>query len=85
MADIHFRRGDLAACADALAVFEGIDSKLRGFQHRLGLLRLAQGRPRQAIRAFVAELRLHGAPESVEPLRTAWKQRQPGPVGPGSN
>jgi glycosyltransferase involved in cell wall biosynthesis len=75
MADIHFRRHDLPACADALATFEGIDPKLRGFNHRLGLLRLAQGAPRRAIRAFVAELRLHGAPESVEPLRRAWRGR----------
>lgn len=75
MADMYLRAGRLQECGLALDTFAGIDSKLRGYNHRRGLLLAALGRPREAVRAFLAELRLHGSHESVEPLRCAWKKR----------
>lgn len=75
MADIHLRSGDLDACEKALNIFHKIDPNLRGVQHRLGMLFVAQKKFREAVYAFVAELRLHGSSESVEPLRSAWKKR----------
>ncbi len=75
MFDIFMRRGRLKECQEALDTFAKIDPLLKGFNHRLGLLRQQQGRQREAIRAFLTELRLHGSHESVQHLRVAWKKR----------
>lgn len=75
IADIHLRSEDLVSCEKALAIFYKIDPNLRGVQHRFGMLFAAQKKFRKAVRAFLTELRLHGSPESVDPLRSAWKKR----------
>jgi len=75
MADIHLRAGRLTAARQALETFRAIDPNLRGCNHRLGLLHAAEGDQRSAVRFFCTELRLHGSPESVAPLREAWQRR----------
>uniref|UniRef100_I2Q7M1 Glycosyltransferase n=1 Tax=Desulfovibrio sp. U5L TaxID=596152 RepID=I2Q7M1_9BACT len=75
IADVHLRAGDLEACGRALRAFASIDPDLKGFNLRRGLLLAAQGRPRSAVRALLTELRLHGTPEVVTPLRQAWARR----------
>lgn len=78
MFDIFLRSEKIERCEHALETFAAIDPNLKGFNHRLGLLRQKQRDYRGAIKAFLMELRLHGSQGSIHPLRGAWKKRHPG-------
>ncbi|SLM31061.1 hypothetical protein MTBBW1_2640004 [Desulfamplus magnetovallimortis] len=69
IADIYLRKNDIKACRYALETFAGIDPNLKGFNHRMGLLCMAEQNFSEAVTYFKIELQLHGAEESLVMLQ----------------